>query len=406
MQNTSIYASPNFRRLWLGQTLSQLGDSLTEVAIAVFALKISHNSGITFGTILLLSQLPRICLGWLVGGVVDRWHKRGLMVVCDVARGCLVLSIPWVGTVGWSEFAVVAIAFCGMFYLPAVRAILPETVAREQIGKANAALGQAQSLVAIVGYAAAGGLILTLGPGRTFVADAVSYAVCAGFVLRLKLPAAVWRGTAEVGFGFWQSLKEGWRYHRDKPVVRNLLWISAVAGLAMNGLTVLTAVAVPVLLHQPRGVYGFCMMAMALGMFGGSALIDRVGERWFYAHWINAGFILAGILCVALAFNRNLWLAYGCFFGMGLGNAAFLLPMRTWIVTVTPMAFRGRVYAARGMALAVAGAVSAYGGGVLDQFLGVTPGLAILGTIMLATGVLSSQMPSLKDRPAPISTAL
>ncbi|MCL6562625.1 MAG: MFS transporter [Firmicutes bacterium] len=392
-----LLAYPNFWPMWVGQTLSLTGDAFTEVALAVWALERSHNSALAVGVVLLVAALPRVFLGWAVHLVVDRWHKQRLLWAVDLLRAGAVAVIPWLPNFAEMWGVVFVVQALGMLYLPALRAVVPETVDRDRLVDANALLTTSQAVSQIAGYALAGWVVLNWGAALAFRADAASYLLCGMLVWWVRLPQQVWRpAVAAHGQSGWESWREGMRYHRDHPIVLHLLGVSAMAGLALNGLTVLSAAAVPHLLHQSPGIYGFLLAAMAGGLSVGSLAFSRFHQRWRYGRWLAGGFWLGGGLCVVLGFTHDAAWAGLWYFGMGIANAAFLLPMRSWIAAMVPLEIRGRVYATRSVVLAATGAISAALGGWLAQALGVSAGLWIFGLTLGAAGCYSWGVPALR----------
>ncbi|MBX5466723.1 MAG: MFS transporter [Firmicutes bacterium] len=400
-----MWAYPNFVRLWAGQTLSLAGDAFTEVALTVWALRLGHGSGLAVGTMLLAASVPRIGLGWLVPLVIDRWDKRRLMWWADAARAAVVAAIPFLPGLGAMWAAVFGVQALGMFYLPAVRAVAPETVPTTQIPAATAALAASQAAAQIAGFVLAGAVVWRWGPTVAFWADAASYLVCGASVWTLTLDRRVWQPRpGPTGDGFVQELREGLAYHLREPRVLHLLAVSAWAGLALNGLTVLGAVAVLRLWHETPGFYGLLMAAMAGGFLFGSTGFSRWHPKGRYGWWIAGGLGLGGGLSVALAWTPSPWAAAALFGGMGWSNAAFLLPMRSWIGQVVPLEYRGRVYATRSVVLAAAGALSAVAGGWLAQVAGVRLGLEVLGATLVGAGWYAWRVPAIRAIAVPAWT--
>ena len=131
----------NFAFLWLGKIVSQLGDKFYAIALAWWILQ-KTNSPSIMGFFLLISVLPGILLGFLTGALTDRWQRKTMLVVTDIIRGCLVLDIAYLSMANTLEiWHVFLIGFClslaTAFFEPAVQAIIPEIVEKENLTKAN-----------------------------------------------------------------------------------------------------------------------------------------------------------------------------------------------------------------------------------------------------------------------------
>lgn len=377
------------------------GDSLAEIALAVFALGITNQSALAFGTVLGMAMLPRVFFGWIVGGVIDRWHKRRLLVFGDVARAGLVLTIPLFHSYWWALAAVFIIQFIAMFYGPAVRAILPETVKPGQVNQANSLLGTAGSIINVLGYGLAGALIGLIGTSSAFAADAITFVVSAVFVLMLRLPGNVWNPLSESGQGFWRNIRDGVRYNRDNQVVSALFWVVGLGSLSAYSLNVLAAVIVHRLLNRPTVYYGLLLTAIASGMAVGSWFLQRFGPRLSYRKWMSGGFVIFGVMTILSAYSYNLIVTTGIFVLVGLANAFCAIPIHSWLMEVTPVEFRGRVFAARGMIISISATASVESAGLLAKSWGLGPTLWIYGVLSLLTAFLAFFHQSLSRNPVP-----
>src|SRR5436190_9117644 len=84
---------PGLRNIWLAQVVSQLGDGMFTVAVALAVLE-RTNSGTALSLTVIAQFLPFILLGIVAGALVDRWERRTTMIVSDLFRGCAVCALP------------------------------------------------------------------------------------------------------------------------------------------------------------------------------------------------------------------------------------------------------------------------------------------------------------------------
>src|SRR5690349_13987159 len=146
-----------FRFLWSGQTISRLGDSLYQVALAWWVLQ-KTGSGIAMGTVFSLSFLPMVVF-LLAGGVaVDRWPRLRVMLAADIARGilaALVAGLAYAQTLEiWHVYAAsVVFGLVNAFFQPAYAAVVPEMTPRDVLPSANALTDLSWQLAGIAGPA-------------------------------------------------------------------------------------------------------------------------------------------------------------------------------------------------------------------------------------------------------------
>lgn len=137
----------NYFFLWLGQTISQLGDSIYEMAIVWFALKLT-GSPLSTGMVALAAALPYPILGLVAGAYVDRWNRKTTMIRADLLRAAVLVTIPVLSAFGalrvWHlAAAAFALTSSRVFFYPALMASLPAVVPKEQLVRANDPRGHA-----------------------------------------------------------------------------------------------------------------------------------------------------------------------------------------------------------------------------------------------------------------------
>ena len=132
---------PAFRRLWTALSLSSLGDWLGLLALTALAPRLADDgyaaANVAIAGVFILRLAPAILIGPLGGVVADRLDRRWTMVVCDVARFALFLSIPLVGTLWWLFVATLLIEVASLVWIPAKEATVPNLVPRERLETAN-----------------------------------------------------------------------------------------------------------------------------------------------------------------------------------------------------------------------------------------------------------------------------
>ena len=130
-----------FRRLWIALSLSSLGDWLSILALTVLAPALTHGSEVakssSVGVVWLVTLLPALLLGPIAGAVVDRLDRRMTMIVGDVVRGLLFISIPLFPNLTWIFVAKFLAGVASQFWNPACSASVPNLVPRDKLERAN-----------------------------------------------------------------------------------------------------------------------------------------------------------------------------------------------------------------------------------------------------------------------------
>lgn len=218
----------DFALLWLGLTVSFVGDGVYIIAIAWQTYDLS-NSPSALAAVGVAWSLPQLVLLLLTGVLSDRLDRRHLMIAGDVVRGLAIatvgiLSIDGSLTMTWLLILVVIFGAGQALFGPAFSSIVPQVVPEELLVEANS-LGQFVRPITwtLIGPLVGGLLVATVGTGWAFVADAGTFAFSAVMIGLMRTRPE--RGATEEHPSAWEDLKEGLRYVRS----RAWLWVAMVA---------------------------------------------------------------------------------------------------------------------------------------------------------------------------------
>lgn len=247
----------DFRLVWLGESVSLLGDQFHMVALSWLVLGLT-GSGFALGVILMAAAIPR-GIFLLLGGVIsDRVSPRDLALVSNVVRAALttiVAALVLGDQVRIEYLVVVGIVFgtVDAVFLPAINTLVPRLVAPERLAAANAVMQGTGQLAGTIGPALAGLAVALIGVGAAFLFDAVSFAIAAVALWFVRSGARPGRPTettettemvettetVEPGpASIAAALVDGARVVLGDPVMRSIVILSTAANLAFNGPTV------------------------------------------------------------------------------------------------------------------------------------------------------------------------
>jgi MFS family permease len=272
----AAFGEPRFRLLFAGRAVSDFGDKLVPVALA-FAVLALDRSPSALGLVFAARMIPMVVLV-LVGGVwADRLPRHLVMIVADVVRAVTQALVAGLLVSGRAEVwhLLVLMAVYGAaqaFFDPASTGLVPQTVSRALLQRANGLLQLSRSTANVVGPAIAGILVATVGPGWAFAADSVTFVVSAVFLAFLRIE----RESREARTRFVADLVEGWREFSS----RTWVWAS-VAYFAFFHLFVLAPfwVLTPIVADDElggAGAYATILSAMGVGAIVGGVLALRV----------------------------------------------------------------------------------------------------------------------------------
>ena len=304
-----VLRSHDFRAFFVGQTLSAIGDSLIPLALAFAVLDLTTSAG-TLGLVLLASRGPMI-LFMLVGGAVgDKYSRRTVMVIADLARFIVqaAAAAMLVANVAspWSLAVLAMVAGVGSaFFQPAATGILPTIVPERSIQEANSLLGVSRSVARIAGIAISGILVAWIGPGWAFLIDAISFALSATAI------AAIRSGPSNEQVAGRPALVELMRGGISEVATRTWLWVSIVNIALMNLLVIAPFLVLgPYIADRDLGgpaSWAKLGVAAAIGGLIGNAVATRWKPRYPLVV-IYLGTLLVVPLLVLLAMPGSLWL--------------------------------------------------------------------------------------------------
>ncbi len=349
----------NFRLLFIGQAISQLGDWFN--AVAVFALLLDLTGSATAVAWMMIVQfLPVAFAGPIAGVVVDRVNRRRLMIAADLARGLLILGLLLVRRPDqvWIAYVVMSLTVAASaFFEPARTATIPNITTSEDLLPANALSSAMWSAMLAIG-ASIGGLVTAVaGRNVAFVINAVSFFASAFFIARTDYdatPAAPGAGAAAGGglaaMAGVVELAEGFRYIRRNAHVAALMLVKAGWGLAGGVLLLLTIFGQRVFPVHGSTAAGIGVLYAARGVGAG---LGPIALRWILGQHpqtlrraIGPAFFMVAIFYAALGAAPTLPLAALCVLLAHVGGSILWVFSTVLLQMEVSDRFRGRVFAA------------------------------------------------------------
>jgi MFS family permease len=229
----------NFRLLFIGQSVSALGNALVPVALAFAILDLTHSPA-DLGYVLGAEAAAQVVF-LLAGGVIaDRLSRRAVMLGADSVRGGAEAALGVLLITGHPSVWLIAVlaavqGTAGALFMPASTGLTPAVVSQANLQQANQIQQVTSSGAGIAGPALAGLLVVAAGPGWAILADAVSFGVSVAFLARLDLTAAPRPSRQR----FVTDLREGWDEFRSRTWLWTIVAVSAVFNFLITAYFVL-----------------------------------------------------------------------------------------------------------------------------------------------------------------------
>jgi MFS family permease len=400
--------------IWIGQAISLLGSSMTQFALTIWAYQITGEAT-ALALVAFFSYAPVVLVSPLAGALVDRWNRKLVMMLSDLAAGLSTIVVLFLYSTGrleiWHLYITGAFAgVFGAFQFPAFSAAMSLMVPKEQYTRANGLVSLAESATIIVAPVLAGILLTIIGISGIMVIDIVTFvfAVLAVAVVFIPEPTESAAGRAARG-SLWRESIYGFQYIWAR---KSLLGIQLMFTISNFFFSIGVVLVAPMILARTGNnelALGTVQSALGVGGVVGAALLSSWGGPQRRIHNVLGGFILCSLLgqCImGVGQTVPVWaLAAFC--------AMFFMPFinggnqSIWQSKVAPDV-QGRVFATRRLIAQVSGPLGMLIAGPLADrvfepamqvggrwaplfggLVGVGPG-AGMGLIMVIVGLLGA----------------
>ncbi|MEA5511436.1 MFS transporter [Crocosphaera sp. UHCC 0190] len=432
-----VLDNPRFLTLWVGQVFSQLADKIYLVLmIALIAGNFQGENQPISGwvsAIMIAFTIPAVLFGSLAGVYVDRWSKKGVLVISNLIRAAFVFIIPpllWLCqddtvaiTVAWLPdwlrrwqhqtqdvfflplgFLVLLVmtfidSTITQFFAPAEQATISLIVKRRHLLSANSLFTTTMMAMTIIGFAIGEPLLelaanmantinLSWEEGKASVVG-FSYLI-AGLILSFLRTGEKREHYEKERPHVFDDIKDGISYLSNNYRVRNALIQLVILFSIFAALSVLAVRMAETIPGMKAEQFGFLLATGGLGMAFGAAILGNWGQR-FRNHQLGLwGSIGMAVSLVGLSLGTSsLWITLLMTTFLGLFAAFVGVPMQTIIQSETPVDMRGKVFGLQNNAVNIALSLPLALAGIAETLVGLPPVLLGLGVMAIAGGVLT-----------------
>jgi MFS family permease len=416
-----VLQNRNFLTLWSGQVFSQLADKVYLVLMIALIASRFQTEGQTISgwvsSLMIASTIPAILFGSVAGVYVDHWRKRAVLVVTNLLRGGLVLSLPFLlwGTQGWGAIGETPIGFAILlvitflistltqFFAPAEQAVIPLIVDRRHLLSANSLYTMTMMASVIVGFALGepllaladhliSPLIAALHPAPDIGKELLvggSYAI-AGFLLMLIKTDEKADHSQESLPNVWENIRDGLRFLKHHTRVRIALVHLVILFSVFAALAVLAVRMAEVMPDIKSSQFGFLLAAGGVGMAIGAVLVGQFGQRFSRAQLGFYGSVGMAVSLVAVSFFADRFFPCLPLLVMLGGCSAIAgVPMQTAIQEETPEDMRGKVFGLQNNAINIALSLPLVVAGLAESRFGLQAVFLGLAVLAMFGGILT-----------------
>jgi MFS family permease len=367
-----------FLRLWMIQGVTQVLQNMINFALLLRVRDVVEvhnlaNANTAISLVILAFSLPAVLFGPLAGVVADRVNKRTLMAILNAARAVAVLLFLAIRP-GWHVETILAAYYtvtflfgiAGQFFAPVLGATIPVVAKREQLMSANALFNLTSTAAQLIGFAAAGPLIVRMvGIDMLFAAAVVAYLASAALVYTLPQTPVSQRSLAETELRpmqrLWTDMKDGLVYIVQDPALVRAIGYLTLASTTFLMIATLGPEFVTNTIGLPKEDIGFIVAPAGLGIVAGVLIVPRVARRVGRDWLISISMALAGVMLFFVATTRpvldlftrggpasttSVVVMVAIFIALlGIADAFILVPSQTMLQERSHEGVRARVYA-------------------------------------------------------------
>lgn len=400
-----LRGNANFRRMWLAQVISELGDWFYTVALYTMLLEFTGHAA-TVGIAFVVQTVPQALTGPLAGVINDRLPRKRVMIFSDLARAAIIACMLLVRSRSmiWLVYPLLAAEtmMWGLFE-PARTSIIPNIVAEDEVILANTLSATTWSMNLFLGGAIGGLVAAFLGRDLVFILDALSFLASASLVARMTFaephsegrPPLRWRD-----FTNFSEMREGWRYIKSHRSLLPAVFVKAGLGVTGASWVIFTVMGKRIFPVTGFGVTAergaILGMSLLMGARGLGALIGPLAAApWAQQNQhrlrlgIFLGFIFYGAGYVLLNFAPHAWMAYAIVIPSHMGGAVIWVFSTTLLQLLAEDRFRGRVFSAELSFCTLMLAAGAFLAGMaMDHGVSVRRVCLVTGLVTLLAGAL------------------
>lgn len=293
-----LKTNANFKKLFYGQTLSVLGDWFHTVALLTFVYGITE-SPFMIALTFISKSLPQLLLGPFIGGVVDRFSKKNIMIFTDITRGILVLAYLFANyKIEIIFIANICLSILSCLFEPAKQATLKNIVYQHHFVTANSLSSTINGFMSIMGASLGGILVQSLHIEFAFLINSLSYFISAYFICNMSVPT---HDTCNENKAFFTDIKDGYTYILQTKIILTLILVGISWGIIGGAYQLLLTIYAERIFHTNIGIL---YTVQGAGLMIGSLLVnlyiskneEKMKKVFGWAYFLQGVFFLGFIL--------------------------------------------------------------------------------------------------------------
>ncbi|HVB72920.1 MAG TPA: MFS transporter [Ktedonobacteraceae bacterium] len=308
-QRQGLWKNPDFMKVWLSRTISNLGNGITGIALPVIAVQVLNATPAQMSILSALNGMAVLLFGLIAGVWIDRLRRRPVLIATDLGRALVVGSIPVAALLGILRIEQVYIvaalsAILAVFFNAADVAFFPSLLQAQELVEGNSKLGMSDALAEVGGPAVAGVLIQAISAPLSMIVDALSFLGSAFCLARIRKPE-LQPVPAKQRRSAWLEGIEGIRYVLKNPLLRTLAGSAGVFNFFGTFVGTFYTLYVIRTLGVTPIILGLLIAAGGLSALVGAWLAERVVRHLGLGFTIGGGLFVYGLVGLLVPLARG-----------------------------------------------------------------------------------------------------
>jgi MFS family permease len=386
----------NYRLLWSGQLISEIGDHFNNIAVFAMAIRQEHG-GLLVGGVLIARAIPMMVAGPLAGVVLDRLDRRKVMIASDFARALIALG--FVLTIGQPNntllFVLSALLmFASPFFTSGRNAILPVVAKDEELVPANALTQTTAWATTGVGAFLGGTSVATFGYEGAFLINALSFLASATCLIFFRTHSGEFTPpltNAQREFHPHQEFMEGLRYLRSEPLLLAIALIGVGWATGGGAAQILFSVFGEKVFQRGAAGIGIIWGAAGFGLVLGGVVANWLNKRLSFESYkwtVSIAYLGHGALYVAFALEHHFGLALFYIAMSRAAGATSSVVNYSKVLSYADDKYRGRVFATMETMTWTTMMVSLFVAGIATESVDPRLIAAVAGCLSASTGLV------------------
>lgn len=395
-----------FRNFLIASTVLNIGRKLSWITLGWFVYQVT-GSTVAVGMVISTATVSPLLSSILVGGILDHFDRRTVMIWENVVRGGCLSLIPllyWFDVLAiWMIIVVVFVDGClSSFTTIGTASILSEFLHKEELETGNAVFTMTGQIGSLIGPALGGFSTSLMGAPMTFMVNALCFLMAALLYYRIPPEAYHSRKIASRNVvknkcrRFLRETKEGFTYIFSYKILIVIALITFFFNFTYAPLEPMLPVFIDEIVKAGPGTLGTMWSFFAVGSFVGAILWVRLGRRFPYSYSLGLVILLWGLVPTSLSFFTHIMIIYSLMFFGGTVYAPYNIVSPTLRQQLVPNAMRGRVFGVYGLIAGLGFPIGVYAGGLLAELVGVTQTILFSGVLTMILGLAVAVHPILR----------